>query len=655
MEERKPMKKLLTLVLVCMTVLALASCTDRTPQTTPAPTPTADSATPDGTPTPDNTATPTPTPAPTPNTTPTLTPDKEVAKGMTEEELGVFPVGQYKITIPGVEGFVSFKLSNDNINDDKPLFISTDDKDNLFTIIYQTIGDTPSYTLSPNDEINHVIGLPTNYVSSSSMKSGSEVYANSRLRYTGTSNRTTQDSSAAIRWYFEKNEDGTYKMALRSSTNLTTTGISKYYASYEDGKIVLRKDTENKATNFKIEMVERGTNQFYQYISDGGKIALRLPPVLDREFIVSNDKTRVKFTDERAQKWANDVEDCYYSFIELTNYIPHENIIVKAYANTDYMAYVTNSYNSISISYSATGDKFGGSTRWFVEDINELIARGDDAADVNFCILHEMGHMFDIGSDWYFETESMTDFKLAYCLEKNGLSAIPSEFSKKDIFTYDNIEDAYLSLGKDISKTNNYTYYGAAYRMILIQKEIGWEPFRQTYHWFMENRTKVGTEDYVKIPSTKYEKCILFYTKVSEFAGKDVISMIPENEWYTWLTYMNKPQNVLPLDTNDIYKIELKDLNGETLVTLEDKAKCKELVSILNHINFINTSVNADLIPEAGEGDVMIKLYYKDNEGNEPIIEIESRGLTYFSCDYGNTWYEVSPEDLMGISGIIFQ
>ena len=77
--------------------------------------------------------------------------------------------------------------------------------------------------------------------------------------------------------------------------------------------------------------------------------------------------------------------------------------------------------------------------------------------------------------------------------------------------------------------------------MILIQKEIGWEPFRQTYHWFMENRTKVGTDDYVKIPSSKYEKCELFYTKVSEFANKDVISMIPANEWQVWLEYMGKP------------------------------------------------------------------------------------------------------------------
>lgn len=531
------MKKLVAILLLAATVFTLAACTKENTETSTPTTPENTVAESTSTPTPDETTT---DPTPTPSLTPT--PTKPDGKGMTEEELGVLPVGKYKISIPGVDGYLAFDLSDKDIEKDKPLFVSTTDEDNLFTIIYQTTHtDRPSYTISPNDEIYHVVGLPIQYASSYNVKSGAEVYSNYRMRYTGTSRPRSEDSAVAIRWYFEKNEDGTYKMAFYTAIDLSSSGIQKYYACYEDGKIVLRNSTENKSTSFKLEMVERGSAQFLQYISDGGKITLRLPPRMKSELIVTPEKKRVKFTDERAQKWANDVEDCYYSFIELTNYIPHKNIIVKAYANCNYMAYVTSGYNTITVSYSMVENDFGGASTWYVADIKELIARGDEACDVNFAIMHEMGHMFDIGTDWYFETESMTDFKLAYCLEKNGLSAIPSEFLVTDVFTYENIEDAYLSLGKDISKTGNYTYYGAAYRMILIQKQIGWEPFRQTYHWFMENRTKKGTDEYVEIPRTAYEKCELFYTKVSEFADKDVIAMIPANEWKVWLEYLGKP------------------------------------------------------------------------------------------------------------------
>ncbi|MBE6542794.1 MAG: hypothetical protein E7675_00185 [Ruminococcaceae bacterium] len=536
------MKKIIALALVIATMLSFAACTtDNTATPTPTPTETQKTEAPATTPDPTPSATPTPSVEPTPTPSATPTPTEDLEKGMTEEEMGVLPVGRYKITIPGVDGYLSFALSENNIDNDKPLFVSKEDKDNIFTIIYQTTGENPSYTISPNDEVYHVIGLPVAYPSSSTMKSGSVVYSNYRMRYTNTTRPQTQDSYATIRWYFEPNEDGTYKMAIYSSTNFTVSNLTKYYASYEDGKIVLRKESENISTNFKLDMIERGSEQFLQYISNEGKITLRLPPKMKKEFIITLDKKQGKFTDEFGQTWANNAEDCYFSFIELTNYIPHENIIVKAYANCDYMAYVTSGYNTITASYSAVGNDFGNASTWFSNDIKEMVARGPEARDVNFGVMHEMGHMFDIGADWYFETESMTDFKLAYCLDKNGLSASPSEFTTSQYFTYSNIEEAYLSLGKDISKTNEYTFYGAAYRMILIQKELGWEPFRQTYHWFMENRTKIGTDEHVAIPTKKYEKCELFYKKVSEFAGRDVVAMIPANEWKVWLEYMGKP------------------------------------------------------------------------------------------------------------------
>lgn len=516
------MKKITALIICAVMVFSMVACSSN-PQSTP---------TANGTPTPSITPTPTtstdetPTPTPTLTATPTPeTPERDPNSGMTEDEMGVFPVGKYEISLANGEGSLNYSEGQ------SPITISKDGENKLFTILYQTTGDTPGYIINPGDEGYFVLGNGEQY----SLDKGDQVLSVDRknLTYKSSSSgkyRMTQDSHYTTRWYFEKNENGTYKMALRTTTILTDKH-DKYYVYYEKGGLYLYPEKDNKSTDFNITMVEKGSPQFVQYISHDGKITLRLPAGI---------KNRAFLNDTRGQKWANDVEKCYYAFIDLTNYIPYEHIIVKAFMNCDYMAYVTSNYNTITISNSDIENAFGKSNTWYIQDVKELVLRGDKAQDVNFCILHEMGHMFDIGTDWYFETEMMTDFKLSYCLDVTGFSAIPSEFTTKDVFTYDNIEDCYLSLGKDVSKTKEYTFYGAAYRMVLIQKEIGsWEPYKQTYRWFVENKAKKNSGDpsYVTIPSSKWEKMDLFFEKLSEFSGKDIISMFPEGEYDVWKAY----------------------------------------------------------------------------------------------------------------------
>ncbi len=516
------MKKIIALIICVVMAFSMVAC-GGTPQ------PTETTGTPTPAPTPVVTSTPTgaveTTPLDTATPTPTATPERDPNAGMTEEEMGVFPVGKYQISLASGEGNLNYSAGQ------TPITVSKDGANNLFSIFYQTTGDTPGYILNPGDEGYFIIGNGEQ----SRINSGDQVISVDRknLTYKSSTNgkyRMTQDSHCTTRWYFEMNDDGSYKMALRTTTKLTDKH-DKYYVFYENGGLYLYPEKDNKSSNFNITMVERGTPQFTQYISHDGKITLRLPPTI---------KNRAFLLEARGQKWANDVEKCYYAFIELTNYVPYENIIVKAFMNCDYMAYVTSNYNTITISYSMAENAFGGANQWYLQDVKELVYRGDEAQDVNFAILHEMGHMFDIGTDWYFETEMMTDFKLTYCLEVTGFSAIPSEFSALDVFTYENIEKCYLSLGKDVSKTKEYTYYGAAYRMVLIQKELGtWEPYKQTYRWFMENRAKkdAGDTSYVTIPSSKWEKMDLFFSKLSEFAGRDIISMFPEGEYDVWREY----------------------------------------------------------------------------------------------------------------------
>lgn len=522
------MKRITALLICAVMAFSMAACggTPQATSTTSDETASAPTTTPVDTSTPTVDVGTTPAETETLTPTPTATPERDPNAGMTEEEMGVFPVGKYQIALVSGEGNLNYSEGQ------TPITVSKDGTNNLFSIFYQTTGDTPGYILNPGDDGYFIIGNGEQ----SRIKSGDQVISVDRknLTYQSTSSgkyRMTQDSHCTTRWYFEPNKDGSYKMVLRTTTKLADKH-DKYYVCYENGGLYLYPESNNKSSDFNITMVERGTPQFTQYISHDGKITLRLPPTA---------KNRAFLTDSRGQKWANDVEKCYYAFIELTNYVPYENIIVKAFMNCDYMAYVTSNYNTITVSYSMNENAFGKSNQWYIQDIKELVYRGEEAQDVNFCILHEMGHMFDIGTDWYFETEMMTDFKLTYCLDVTGFSAIPSEFSALDVFTYDNIEKCYLSLGKDVSQTKEYTYYGAAYRMVLIQKEIGsWEPYKQTYRWFVENRAKKDTGDasYVAIPTTKWEKMELFFKKLSEFSGKDVVSMFPEGEFDVWKEYM---------------------------------------------------------------------------------------------------------------------
>lgn len=141
--------------------------------------------------------------------------------------------------------------------------------------------------------------------------------------------------------------------------------------------------------------------------------------------------------------------------------VPYKNIIIKAYAPSSYMAYILgssspgsgSSYNTITV---GTSGQMTANNSWFVTDIKCLVLRGwGEHRDVNFGILHEMGHMFDDGRAWKFETEMQTDLKLVYVLYKCGFSAVPSGNSPKTVYTVDNILDCYFAGGNLLKKSTS--------------------------------------------------------------------------------------------------------------------------------------------------------------------------------------------------------
>ena len=422
------------------------------------------------------------------------------APGKTEEELGVLPVGSYTITVANdAKTPVTYGVDPSTIKEASAadtISLSTNGSFNEFTIVYQTIGNDAYYIVWMKDQNLYNLCPPSNY----RISTGNEILM--YYKKTVSSNLSYyNDMADGFKWHIDKNADGTYSFISHIDTS--------YCLSYKDGKFVAEKLKDaTGVTSFNLDLKERGTKVFKEYISSKGNITLRLPIDIER---------RSGLTDERAQKWANDLNIAFDKFVELTSYPVYDNIVVKAYENCGHIGYVyTNcKYNVISIQKN-----------FAYRDLEKMVIRDKEAAgDWNFCAMHEMGHIFDSQTGWYFETEMMTDLKLAYCIEQGGGTVAPSEFAAETYFSFDNIMDCYAELGGNMNESKTYGAYQAAYVMLRVQKTIGWEPFKQTYKWFIENNVN---------PSGNYNKFIQFIDKLTEYSGKDVKKLFTTNEWNTF-------------------------------------------------------------------------------------------------------------------------
>lgn len=294
-------------------------------------------------------------------------------------------------------------------------------------------------------------------------------------------------------WNVNGNRNGTYSV-LYSGDNQYCLGFDGDHAE------VQLRDEKNGMQEWLVKEVSDTIPQKYlSYKSEGGIIELRLPlNILD---VIS---------EARLQQWANDLETAYYSFYDLTNFAPYENIIVEAYKSIEYIGYVVDNSNIIHVDCD-----------FIYGDLEKMASR---ESDWNFCVLHEMGHMFDCRRPWNFESEVLTDLKLAYVLEKNYAAAAPSEFAASDYWYGIDIMGAYGLLGGDFS--SEYNIYGLAERFLEIKEDIGWEPFVQTFHYLQENEADY---EYASRPE-KFEN---FIDLLSQYSDVDIKNYFSVDEWNT--------------------------------------------------------------------------------------------------------------------------
>jgi len=159
----------------------------------------------------------------------------------------------------------------------------------------------------------------------------------------------------------------------------------------------------------------------------------------------------------------------------------------------------------------------------------------------SFAVLHEMGHNFHVyendyktghwyGGSWVFQAELMANLKVAYVMCRRnatvtiggrritGIAAYRDFFYRHAEWSFDRV---FRRNQWDRRYPHNYSEDALTYSILRIQAQIGWEPFRQTFRWFNGLNPN-------NAPNPNDELLILnlFLTRLRDFSGRDVISMI---------------------------------------------------------------------------------------------------------------------------------
>lgn len=298
-----------------------------------------------------------------------------------------------------------------------------------------------------------------------------------------------------------------YHVYANGTYSILYSGDNRYCLGFAGESSMLQmRDEKNKMQEWIITDIGNAIpKEYLSFHSKNHIIELQLP--LDILSIIS---------EERLQQWANELERAYDSYYELTSFIPYRNIIVEAYKESEYEGYagwVFDRSNIIHVDKS-----------FLYEDLERMAAREQDW---NFCVLHEMGHMFDCDRPWNFEPETMTDLKLAYVMEKNNAAAAPAQFPASTIFYGAEIKDAYKILSADFSK--QYDVFGCVTRLLQIKDEIGWDVFKQVFYELQKNEA-----NYIGI--SRQEKFELFIERLSYYSSKDIKAYFSADEWNTILS-----------------------------------------------------------------------------------------------------------------------
>lgn len=162
----------------------------------------------------------------------------------------------------------------------------------------------------------------------------------------------------------------------------------------------------------------------------------------------------------------------------------------------------------------------GNPIKWMQTYIKDELTSINNNGDWSFGILHELGHDFDWPA-WNWDAELWANTKMYYAIEDlngkvkgGGIYYVGSEL--KNYYQ----TDAAGSYDKTL-KLGVYSGDGLTYKFIYIKDQIGLEPFRQTFRYFLTLSQE---------PATRLDKFNLFLDKLTEYSSVNVRDMFPSIE-----------------------------------------------------------------------------------------------------------------------------
>jgi hypothetical protein len=205
-------------------------------------------------------------------------------------------------------------------------------------------------------------------------------------------------------------------------------------------------------------------------------------------------------SDANLERWVSHLDASYEAMQELTGRVPADGEKIGYYwPKWNYPAGAC--WASIPV---ACG---GGDTAETQEFMTQL-AQTDDWG---FGQVHELGHLFQFGP-FAFEAEFFANWHLYYALTTRGGKAgdgATTEFWQKKY------QETWVA-------NHNPYHDGLQYKWILIQKQIGWEPFKATYRWIAEHEGE--------LPTGSWDLLKLWHDKLTEYSGVNVWDFFSADE-----------------------------------------------------------------------------------------------------------------------------
>ncbi len=272
---------------------------------------------------------------------------------------------------------------------------------------------------------------------------------------------------------------------------------------------------------------------------------------------------------ETFNKWLDRINLAYEKLMDLTGYTPYGGRNILLDSTRDNLSDIYNCVDGenwweIISGYSGNPILCGQAT------VAALMKRLDDN-DWGDTIIHELSHDFD-KNIWDFDSHALCYLKMHYIMD-----VLDARFYRNDVINeeFDNSLTAKNESGEWYSgsyyrflqydhkesysiyfdENEEYSSAGFACVLIDIQKKIGWEPFAKTFRYFSSLNES-------QIPDDNGYKLNLFLSKLKEYSGYDVMSVISKDEqriierhFGTNLTYVETPYPIIN-ETDKAFEIK---------------------------------------------------------------------------------------------------